>query len=624
MQSVLKFLAICMAGFSEAYYKEGSTFARTTSSMWTSGKYYWNPELRARRIVNISQNAEIDFCKSFWSLAESELMHSLPAVIGTSININKIISIPSEPLQLPRATATATADVDFVNIPIPLAHLGTGAVSARLMSSHRRVGMIGEKGRHCRHAAASALIFHCHGGGFVAQSSKSHELYLRDWAVALDVPIISIDYSLAPAAPFPRAIEEVFYAYCWSLKNAALLGTTAQVVIMAGDSAGANLNLACAIQCIQRQVRRPDGIFLAYCPVRISFDPSPARLLCLMDPLLPFGFMMRCLKAYACPSDAVLEKNRRLVAEQDAIKYAGAGSCGSIGKTPKEDVDEGIDEGCDVVGGATSAEDGSLDGSCSLWEHIENDFSRQEMEKADAAAVAARISPADSPSDTFASASLHSSLTIGNNTEMMTPDESNAVSFEEDSQPIHKDTVTGGNQTEQLNGVAAAAAAAAGGSSVYVDEFVQRYVLDTDADDPILRSVPASRAEEQILLDEGRDMVSMQNIQQKIYAAVESVTTTVSATITAMTASAPIRRIGDGTGGGTTTTTAAYVRNRLDSLIPKSPSEEFVFDIPRDPLLSPFWATDEILKQLPATHILVSWHLKTFKIKQLIVLFADR
>lgn len=63
MQSVLKFLSICMAGFSEAYYKEGTKFSKTTSSMWTSGKYYWNPELRARRIVNISQNAEIDFCK---------------------------------------------------------------------------------------------------------------------------------------------------------------------------------------------------------------------------------------------------------------------------------------------------------------------------------------------------------------------------------------------------------------------------------------------------------------------------------------------------------------------------------------------------------------------------------
>lgn len=68
----------------------------------------------------------------------------------------------------------------------------------------------------------------------MAQSSKSHEIYLREWAVALNIPILSIDYSLAPEAPFPRALEEVFYAYCWALKNCKLLGTTAEKVIFAG------------------------------------------------------------------------------------------------------------------------------------------------------------------------------------------------------------------------------------------------------------------------------------------------------------------------------------------------------------------------------------------------------
>lgn len=54
------------------------------------------------------------------------------------------------------------------------------------------------------------LLIHCHGGGFVAQSSRSHECYLRGWAKALNVPILSINYSLAPGAPYPRALEEVF------------------------------------------------------------------------------------------------------------------------------------------------------------------------------------------------------------------------------------------------------------------------------------------------------------------------------------------------------------------------------------------------------------------------------
>jgi acetyl esterase/lipase len=42
------------------------------------------------------------------------------------------------------------------------------------------------------------LIIHFHGGGFIAQSSASHEAYLRDWAKELNAPILSVDYDLAP------------------------------------------------------------------------------------------------------------------------------------------------------------------------------------------------------------------------------------------------------------------------------------------------------------------------------------------------------------------------------------------------------------------------------------------
>jgi len=43
----------------------------------------------------------------------------------------------------------------------------------------------------------------------------------------LDVPIFCVDYSLAPENRFPRQLEEVYYAYCWALKNCRLLGMAA-------------------------------------------------------------------------------------------------------------------------------------------------------------------------------------------------------------------------------------------------------------------------------------------------------------------------------------------------------------------------------------------------------------
>ena len=64
------------------------------------------------------------------------------------------------------------------------------------------------------------------------------QMYLRTWACELGVPILSIDYSLAPEAPFPRAFEECFFVYAWCLNNFHQLGTTGKCICLAGDSAG--------------------------------------------------------------------------------------------------------------------------------------------------------------------------------------------------------------------------------------------------------------------------------------------------------------------------------------------------------------------------------------------------
>jgi acetyl esterase/lipase len=109
--------------------------------------------------------------------------------------------------------------------------VGRKPVQVRLISYEVHEGMIGEAtNRYKSKPPARGLLIHCHGGGFVAQSSLSHECYLREWAKQIKVPILSIDYSLAPEAPFPRALEEVTYAYCWALKNCQLLGSTGKIL----------------------------------------------------------------------------------------------------------------------------------------------------------------------------------------------------------------------------------------------------------------------------------------------------------------------------------------------------------------------------------------------------------
>jgi acetyl esterase/lipase len=149
------------------------------------------------------------------------------------------------------------------------------------------------------------LIFHVHGGGWAAQTSKSHELYLREWVKKLKIPMISVDYSLAPEAPFPRALEEVFYVYCWVLKNPQLVGWTGENFVFVGDSAGGNLNTACIVQCIEHGVRIPTGLFNIYAPQWIGFAITPARFMSLIDPVLPYGFTSRLFKSYGAKQEQV-------------------------------------------------------------------------------------------------------------------------------------------------------------------------------------------------------------------------------------------------------------------------------------------------------------------------------
>lgn len=304
MRGPLRFITLSMVIFSEAFYNDGSIFSKARNSFLTTTKYVSDPEHRAKRVVNISKNTDVTFCKAFWFLAESELMQYLPSVVAQSVAVCKVINIPTEQL-------TITSGDREINVPIPNAHVGSKPVHVRLISHVAREGMVGE-GRSSKLAPPSrGLLIHCHGGGFVAQSSKSHETYLRQWAKELNVPILSIDYSLAPGAPYPRGLEDVLYAYCWALKNCHVLGSTGERIVVAGDSAGANLLTAMTLKCIDLGIPKPHGLFLAYVPMFLNFIPSPARLLSKMDPLLPFGFLARCIKAYIGSGESSTHMNGR-------------------------------------------------------------------------------------------------------------------------------------------------------------------------------------------------------------------------------------------------------------------------------------------------------------------------
>ncbi|NP_001403034.1 hormone-sensitive lipase isoform 5 [Homo sapiens] len=232
----LQTISIGLVSFGEHYKRNETGLSVAASSLFTSGRFAIDPELRGAEFERITQNLDVHFWKAFWNITEMEVLSSLANMASATVRVSRLLSLPPEAFEMP-----LTADPTLtVTISPPLAHTGPGPVLVRLISYDLREGQDSEElssliksngqrslelwPRPQQAPRSRSLIVHFHGGGFVAQTSRSHEPYLKSWAQELGAPIISIDYSLAPEAPFPRALEECFFAYCWAIKHCALLG----------------------------------------------------------------------------------------------------------------------------------------------------------------------------------------------------------------------------------------------------------------------------------------------------------------------------------------------------------------------------------------------------------------
>ena len=88
------------------------------------------------------------------------------------------------------------------------------------------------------------LLVFIHGGGWVIGDIETHEPFCIDVAIELDVPVVSVDYRLAPENPFPAAFDDSLAAVRWIADAPAELGRKPTSLFLAGDSAGGNLSAA--------------------------------------------------------------------------------------------------------------------------------------------------------------------------------------------------------------------------------------------------------------------------------------------------------------------------------------------------------------------------------------------
>ncbi|CAF0709865.1 unnamed protein product [Brachionus calyciflorus] len=301
-----------------------NSIGKAAMSVYSSTKYIMDPELRAKKLSHIMRKANVEFCKAFWQLTETSIVQMGSNLVTPTLPVNLIKKINlANPLRLPKVKQTSKLfdpnsptnieqETEFVEISPPNNVIPDDYIRIRILSNEIRQGMQDLDKIQSNETSipffnnqinfkppSRNLILHVHGGGFIAHSSKSHEIYLKPWCKELKVPIVSVDYSLAPEHAFPRASEECFYVYAWCLKNKELLGWTGENIICVGDSAGGVLVTNIVQRAINNEIRVPDGLVPIYAPFLLTYSLSPSRLLSVMDPLLNLGILWRCLAAYS-------------------------------------------------------------------------------------------------------------------------------------------------------------------------------------------------------------------------------------------------------------------------------------------------------------------------------------
>jgi acetyl esterase len=95
-------------------------------------------------------------------------------------------------------------------------------------------------------------VLYVHGGGFRILSKDTH------WIMALAFArrgfvVFNVGYRLAPSHPFPAAVEDIASAFLWVRDNAEAYGGDLSRLVIAGESAGANLAVGTALSTVYRR-----------------------------------------------------------------------------------------------------------------------------------------------------------------------------------------------------------------------------------------------------------------------------------------------------------------------------------------------------------------------------------
>ena len=101
-------------------------------------------------------------------------------------------------------------------------------------------------------------VLYLHGGGYFSCSVATHRPVCAQIARRAKAQVYSVEYRLAPEHPFPAGLDDAVAAYAQVLSS----GVAPAQIVIAGDSAGGGLALACLLAARSRGLPMPAGAVL--------------------------------------------------------------------------------------------------------------------------------------------------------------------------------------------------------------------------------------------------------------------------------------------------------------------------------------------------------------------------
>jgi len=188
-------------------------------------------------------------------------LHLTPAMRRVLQGMARATYPPIHTLTPEQARAAYERGASVLELPkAPLARVEDFAVPVR--GGATRPARLYAPGRE-----ALPILLYLHGGGYTVGSIATHDVVCRELSRLGGCAVVSLDYRLAPAHPFPAAVHDAWDATQWLARHAGELGLDGARLAVGGDSAGGTLAAVCAIMA------RDAGLPLA---LQLLFYPGTA------------------------------------------------------------------------------------------------------------------------------------------------------------------------------------------------------------------------------------------------------------------------------------------------------------------------------------------------------------